>query len=74
MASGISVQEIRETSKVHCPVCSGTQIYRLQRKGFLENAIYPLFGYYPWECPACRELHYLKQRSKRRHKRPAESL
>lgn len=74
MASGISVHAIQETSKLYCSICGGTHLYRLQRKGFLEKRIYPLFGYFPWHCLACKEDRYIKLRNVKRRKRAAESL
>jgi hypothetical protein len=26
---------------------------RIERKGFLQQKIYPLLGYYPWRCHGC---------------------
>jgi hypothetical protein len=40
---------------------------RLGRQGFLERNIYSYFGYYPWECPICRERVFFKR--KHAHKR-----
>jgi hypothetical protein len=43
---------------------------RLMRESFMQRKVYPFFGYYPWECPLCRELvmfkvrHLRKKRSK----------
>jgi hypothetical protein len=34
---------------------------RLARQGFLQKKIYAYFGYYPWECPLCRDPLLLKQ-------------
>lgn len=47
-----------------CPRC-GNQLRRLARKGFLQHAFYPLFGYYPWECFACRTKRLLRLRGRR---------
>jgi hypothetical protein len=38
---------------------------RLARSGFLQRAILPLFGFYPWECFACRKIRCLRVRGKR---------
>jgi hypothetical protein len=52
-----------------CVIC-GCEMRRLMRESFLQRKVYPLFGYYPWECPLCRELtlykvrHITKKRSK----------
>lgn len=39
---------------------------RLVRESFLQRSVYPLFGYYPWECPLCRKPVLLRQRRERR--------
>ena len=38
---------------------------RLARSGFFQRAILPLFGFYPWECFACRKVRFLRVRGKR---------
>ncbi len=54
--------------KVLCDYC-GNQLRRLAREGFMQKKVYSWFGYYPWECPLCREpilvrqQHRLKKRS-----------
>lgn len=55
-------------SRVRCGYC-GNALRRLARTGFLQKHVYWKFGYYPWECPLCREpvmvrqQHRLKMRS-----------
>jgi DNA-directed RNA polymerase subunit RPC12/RpoP len=44
----------------------GTEMRRLVRESFLQRKVYPLFGYYPWECPLCREPVLFKQRGVRK--------
>jgi hypothetical protein len=51
---------------MHCKDC-GNNLRRLARKGFLQLRVFPLFGYYPWECPVCRKTlmirkQYLRKR------------
>jgi DNA-directed RNA polymerase subunit RPC12/RpoP len=54
--------------RVHCEYC-GNALRRLPRHGFMQKEVYSWFGYYPWECPLCREKtlvrqqHRLKKRS-----------
>jgi hypothetical protein len=38
---------------------------RLARSSFLQRYVLPLFGYYPWECFACRKTRLLRVRGKR---------
>lgn len=46
--------------RVRCEYC-GNALRRLARQGFLQTKIYSRFGYYPWECPLCREPMMVKQ-------------
>jgi hypothetical protein len=39
---------------------------RVGRHGFLEKKIFPLFGFYPWECGSCRIVKLFKNRGSRR--------
>jgi len=41
----------------------------MQRIGFREERLYPLFGYFPWHCSDCRNKFYLKNRYRRRDKK-----
>jgi hypothetical protein len=58
----------------HCKHC-GNVLRRLPRISFWQRRIYPLFGYYPWECPICRKLVMLKKqyRRKSRSSRPTSA-
>lgn len=58
-----------------CPKCGLHRLQRLARRGFLQRRIYAFFGYYPWECPKCRETVMLKLRyrhNEQRHRRRRE--
>jgi hypothetical protein len=48
--------------KLVCPRCKSTLMRRNFRHGFLEEKVWPKFGYYPWECCACREVSYFRTR------------
>jgi hypothetical protein len=53
--------------KTECSRC-GSNLRRLSRKGFLQRRVYTWFGYYPWECPVCRDLLLIKkQHQRKRH-------
>jgi len=39
--------------RVHCQECGSDRVYRVLRKGYFQEKIYPLFGYYPWQCMKC---------------------
>ena len=38
---------------------------RLARRGFLQSSLLPLFGFYPWECFACRTKKMVRARGGR---------
>jgi len=42
---------------------------RIERVGLLQEKVYPLFGYYPWECSGCRKRSLMKDRGERRRPR-----
>jgi hypothetical protein len=42
----------------------------MHRRGFVQKKILPHFGFYPWECPVCRETLYLRKRDKGREQVP----
>ena len=46
-----------------CPKCSERDVLRrLPRIGILQQKIFTLLGYYPWECSGCRKHFLLKTR------------
>jgi DNA-directed RNA polymerase subunit RPC12/RpoP len=47
-------------SRVRCDYC-GNALRRLARQGFLQKKVFSKFGFYPWECPLCREPMLVKQ-------------
>jgi hypothetical protein len=60
---------------MHCGEC-GNPLRRLARQGFLQIRVYPIFGFYPWECPICRDTIMIRKQyiRKRRalHEKGAE--
>jgi hypothetical protein len=40
----------------------------MQRVGFLQTRILPLFGFYPWRCPECKTRFLLRSRGAKRKK------
>lgn len=52
---------------MHCAKC-GSEMRRLMRESFLQRKVFPLFGYYPWECPLCRVPVLFKKRHLRRRR------
>jgi hypothetical protein len=59
-------RHVAEKSSLKSVRCAN-DMGRLGRQGFLERKIYSYFGYYPWECPICRERVFLKRKNE--HKR-----
>ncbi len=51
-------------SKRRCPNCANVEMARVERRGFLQEHVYPRLGFYPWECPFCREVFLLKSRGR----------
>ncbi len=50
-----------EDDKCVCVRC-GERMRRLGRKGFLQTTLLPAFGFYPWECLACRNKKLMRSR------------
>jgi hypothetical protein len=42
------------------------EMRRLMRESFLQKRFFPLFGFFPWECPICRKPVLLRKRFLRR--------
>ncbi len=59
-------------TKVLCPECGSDHPRRLERKGFLQTKIYPLFGYYPWICTGCKTTFLMRKRYRRKSKHKEE--
>jgi len=45
-----------------CERC-GRNLRRLPRITYLQKEVFSKVGYYPWECPLCRKLRLIRQRS-----------
>lgn len=50
-----------EDDKCVCASC-GEHMRRLGRKGFLQTTVFPVFGFYPWECLSCRSKKLVRAR------------
>ena len=66
------VDKADSASRVTCPECGSDHPRRLERKGFLQMKIYPIFGYYPWTCGACKTTFMMRKRQRRKSKRTEE--
>lgn len=57
---------------ITCPFCKIGTLRREAREGFLENKLFPLVGYFPWSCYACRKRKMVRDRGSKKQ-RSAES-
>ncbi len=48
--------------RIYCRQCSSDRIFRVFRKGFMEERIYSRFGYFPWRCLSCGSRVLLRRR------------
>jgi len=69
--AGNVVEMGRKRDVVYCPVCGGDQVYRVERRGVLQKRIYPILGFYPWQCRECDAVVMLRKRNRRRRKHTA---
>jgi DNA-directed RNA polymerase subunit RPC12/RpoP len=74
-SSGQSSESDDLNHRVRCEYC-GNALRRLARQGFMQQEIYSRFGYYPWECPLCREPMMVRQqhRLKKRVEDESEAM
>jgi hypothetical protein len=49
--------------RVHCDECGSDEVCRIFRKGYFQEKIYPLFGFYPWRCKKCGLCLMLRKRN-----------
>ncbi len=54
-----------------CGQCGSTGLRRVNRHGYLQRVIWPIFGFYPWECVMCRGRRYLRDEGRRSGSRQA---
>jgi hypothetical protein len=52
-----------------CPFCGKTATHRRKRRGFVENYIRSLLGYFPWHCGTCKRTFYFRKRNRRHSKK-----
>jgi len=66
---GHLVEASSRESHLHCKMCGSSRVFRVFRQGFLQEKVYPLFGYYPWRCRSCRGAMMLRKRKIKRTRR-----
>jgi DNA-directed RNA polymerase subunit RPC12/RpoP len=59
----VSIVEANSANeRVHCDDCGSDEVYRIFRKGFFQQRIYPLLGFFPWRCKGCGLRLMLRKR------------
>lgn len=48
--------------RLGCPNCRRQQLVRIARRGFLRGHVFPLFGFYPWQCASCNRQYMVPRR------------
>jgi len=71
--SGNVLEMGKKKEVVFCPVCGADQLYRMARVGFMRRHVFPLFGYYPWQCKECGGEAMLRKRNRRHRKHRARA-
>jgi hypothetical protein len=67
--AGELVEEVSKAkSGTCCKFCGSERLFRVFREGYLQEKIYPIFGYYPWKCKACKHYMMLRKRKTSRSK------
>jgi hypothetical protein len=59
----------KELTRAACPQCGNRDLRRRVRAGLRQKCIFPIFGYYPWECLSCRKTWMLRARGRRAFRR-----
>lgn len=62
--AGNLVEMSSAKERVHCQKCDSDKVCRVFRKGFFQEKICPLFGYYPWRCMRCGLRVMLRKRDR----------
>jgi hypothetical protein len=63
---GVLADELGGITKIrdelYCKHCGSNQIFRIFRRGYLQETIYPMFGFYPWKCKVCHRSMMFRMR------------
>lgn len=63
------------SSRPMCSKCAKPTLRRVKRKGFWQKVVLGRFGFYPWECSACRKIIILRNRGQnRRHSKSGGAI
>jgi DNA-directed RNA polymerase subunit RPC12/RpoP len=70
MVQEILAESISESRSVReqivCQKCGSGKVQRVFRDGFLQQVVYPLFGFYPWRCTTCGSRTLRRKRRRRK--------
>ncbi len=66
--TGEFVEMSADKDLIFCRKCGSGRVFRVYRKGFMQERIYPHFGYYPWRCMSCGDHVMLRKRNRARTK------
>jgi hypothetical protein len=66
--TGSTSGQDRHEGRMLCPKCGHDRLRRTERKGLFELNIFPLFGFYPWECSNCRNHFFFRKRRQHNHR------
>jgi DNA-directed RNA polymerase subunit RPC12/RpoP len=61
--AGNIVEVKSAVERVRCDECGSEEVCRIYRRGFFQEKIYPLFGFYPWRCKRCGQRLMLRKRA-----------
>ncbi|MFZ0633489.1 MAG: hypothetical protein WBD06_05545 [Acidobacteriaceae bacterium] len=60
--------------RLGCPNCRQQQLVRVAREGFFRSHVFPIFGFYPWQCAKCGRQYLVPRRAAGFHQRPVDLL
>ena len=63
-----------KTTRLKCAKCGRLSMRRIERRGFFQQKISPIFGFFPWECSNCRVVRLMKHRGAGRRRRRREQM
>lgn len=62
--NAVKTEPVKE--RIYCHKCGSDRVRRVYREGYLQQRVYPLFGYFPWRCLTCGARVMLRKRHRAR--------
>jgi hypothetical protein len=62
-------KQVGAPARMRCPHCGDGRPRRMERKGFLQERVLPVLGYYPWACATCKSTFLMRKRYRRKSKK-----